>query len=213
MLNHWGHTPGHLLILLYFHFQGRNLTWGRPVRKSRPRRSPLPSCSSRPSGRWRMSSMSLRWSSSSSSGRTPSERRTGSCTCWRKTSSTRRSTPKTREWECSVLAQREKRRYDRGDGGIEDRKRSCGTIWLWRSDQPGEATAFSPAALTPPTPFHFHFKGLLHRSAVKTDRPNSLWRRPLLHSDSEGQFLFFGWLCTVCVWLYFNSLLLLSFCM
>lgn len=156
MLNHWGHTPGHLLILLYFHFQGRNLTWGRPVRKSRPQRSPLPSCSSRPSGRWRTSSMSLHWSSSSSSEHTPSERRTGSCTCWRKTSSTRRSTPKTSEWEWSVLAQREKRRYDWGDGGIEDRKQSCLTIWLWRSNQPGEATAlyrwllFSPAALPPP---------------------------------------------------------------
>lgn len=106
-------------------------------------------------------------------------------------------------------------------------------VWLgWQGDRGqfdcGAATSlvrrplfigdcfFFSSSTAPPTPFHFHFKGLLRRFAakqVKTDRPNSLWRRPLLHSDSEGQFLFFGWLRTVCVWLYFNSLLLLSFCM
>lgn len=41
--------------------------------------------------------MSLHWSSSSSSGHTLSGKRTASSTCWRKTSSTRKSTPKTKE--------------------------------------------------------------------------------------------------------------------
>lgn len=77
--------------------QVKNPTWGRPARKSRPQRSPSPSCSSRPSGRWRTSSMSLLWSSSSLSGHMLSEKRTGNSTCWHKTSSMRKSTPKTEE--------------------------------------------------------------------------------------------------------------------
>lgn len=83
----------------FLYTQGRNPTWGRPVRRSRPLRNRLPSCSSRPSGRWRTSSMSLHWSSSSLSGRTLSEKRTESCICWHKTSSTRKSTQKTEEIE------------------------------------------------------------------------------------------------------------------
>lgn len=77
--------------------QGRNPTWGRPARRSRPPRSRSPSCSSRPSGRWRMSSMSLHWSSSSLSELMLSEKRTGNSTCWHKISSMRKFTPKTRD--------------------------------------------------------------------------------------------------------------------
>ena len=76
--------------------QERNPTWGRPAKRSRPRGSRSPSCSSRPSGRWRTSSMSLHWSSSSLSGHMLSEKRTGNSTCWHKTSSMRKSTPKTK---------------------------------------------------------------------------------------------------------------------
>lgn len=84
--------------------QGRNPTWGRPVRRNHQLRSPSSSCSSRPSGRWRTSFTSLHWSSSSSSGHMLSEKRTGSSTCWRKISSTRRSTPKTKgTCVCRVL--------------------------------------------------------------------------------------------------------------
>lgn len=85
-----------------FSSQGRNPTWGRPVRKSRPQRSLSPSCSSLPSGRWRTSSMSLHWSSSSLSGHMQSEKRMGSSTCWHKTSSMRKSTPKTKKKDLFV---------------------------------------------------------------------------------------------------------------
>lgn len=122
--------------------QERNPIWERPARKSRPQRSPSPSCSSRPSGRWRMSSMSLHWSSSSSSGHTLLEKRTGSSTCWRKTSSMRKSTPKTKEtWLCrawgsySAKAPMKKVRKDYRWPW------SCRTVRLGRSDQTGEVTA------------------------------------------------------------------------
>lgn len=89
--------------------QGRNPTWGRPARRSRPLRSRPLSCSSRPSGRWRTSSMSLHWSSSSLSELMLSEKRMENSTCWHKISSTRRFTPKTskthvhrRVWSVSV---------------------------------------------------------------------------------------------------------------
>lgn len=240
--------------------QGRNPTWGRPARKSRPQRSLSPSCSSQTSGRWRTSSMSLHWSSSSSSGHMLSEKRTGSSTCWRKTSSMRKSTPKTKEthvcgrvWRGHLIQAQmcslKKRRkvsllvtvwlVQTCDCSI---MWSCRTIRLWRSDQTGarsvipvrgsqldeelafrQQVAFPAAPTSTPTPqtsipFHFHFKGRPRRGPPPA---HVRWRpvqqlvgpRPLIGSAvlRSKQNIFIGSVLFGCVWLYFNSLLWLSF--
>lgn len=226
--------------------QGRNPIWERPARKSRPQRSLSPSCSSRPSGRWRTSSMSLHWSSSSSSGHMLLEKRMGSSTCWRRTSSMRKSTPKTKE-ACLIRVCRsysaKRLRWKRwgrttGDRAAENVMWSCRTICLgtqrsdWRADCSVTDTSArqldgelvfrqqcvpSQQPVGASAPFHFHFKGRLHRwssavTCLETDCPNSwsdldFW----LISRWSGQNIFIGSVLFGCVWLYFNSLVLLSF--
>lgn len=150
--------------------QGRNPTWGRPARRSRQRRSRLPSCSSRSSGRWRTSSTSLHWSNSSSSGHMLSEKRMGNSTCWHKTSSMRKSTPKIKEthvnWRVWSVMEKDGHFCKGSDVQSETKKRrkvrvsvidyywlcgrcvhvienitwSCRTICFWRSDQTGNSS-------------------------------------------------------------------------
>lgn len=82
------------MLTCSFHPKEKNPTWGKPARRSHPLRSPSLGCSSRPSGSWRMSFTSLRWSSSSSSALTVWRRKTESCTFYHRTTSMRKSTPK-----------------------------------------------------------------------------------------------------------------------
>lgn len=216
-------APGSFKPLLVFS-QGRNPTWGRPVKRSRPQRSPSPSCSSLPSGRWRTSSMSLHWSSSSLSGHMLSEKRMENSTCWLKTSSMRKSTPKTEDSHVNRGAR----------GGYFIQARMCSLVWKRRDYrwwwllcyshvcQPtGRGAHISSAGCVPSssqafTPFHLHDKGHQHKWPLLA----RCWKRPLrqlirpwlltgLHCSRLNPFI--GSVLFGCVLLFFNSLLWLSF--
>lgn len=170
--------------------------------------------------------MSLHWSSSSSSGHTLSEKRTASSTCWRKTSSMRKSTPKTKETgvcrgeRTLGTGSDEKRRRDGrlsgwfGAWGCELSRRTICLLW---SDQTGKVTALlmisarvasaaSAGRVPSQQPLGLHFLSLpFQRSSaqrvsaglcLETDCPQLLVRPRLLIGYALTRTKHF-WLCTV----------------